>query len=198
MHHKVSEFIRQKVFVPQEDLEKALAYSTVRHYKKGEYILRIGEYCRFIGFINSGLVVNTLNGDNGKDVVCTFFFENEFFTYLESLKDQVLSHKNFIAVDDCEILLLDKADLPRIFALHPGFEALLNLLILEGFQQMLLYEQEKRTRTVEERYLHILKTHPVLLERAPLKYIAGYLGVEAPSLSRLRKRLVQKREINPG
>lgn len=196
MYKKVTEYIQQKVSIPADQLEQAFSHSTLRYYKKGEYLLRSGEYCNYIGFINSGLIMNTFLGENGKEVVCNFFFEKDFFTYLESIKDNIPSHKNFIALDDCEVLLLKKSDLPGIFALHPGFENLFNQLILEKLQGMILYEQQKRTSTIEERYLYIMENHPELLDRAPLKYIAGYLGVEPPSLSRLRKRLVKGRSAS--
>ncbi|TDX00614.1 Crp/Fnr family transcriptional regulator [Dinghuibacter silviterrae] len=192
MYSLVTEYIRQRIFVPEEALQEAFTYCTLRHFRKGDYVLREGEYCRFIGFLNAGLIVSTFVGGNGKDVVCNFFFEDQFFTHVESLNHPHSSTRSFIAVENCDALMLDKEDLSKIFAIHPAFETLFNRLILEDLQRMLVYEQEKRTQTVEERYLYIQKIRPDLLERAPLKIIAGYLGVEPPSLSRLRKRLVKR------
>jgi CRP-like cAMP-binding protein len=45
----------------------------------------------------------------------------------------------------------------------------------------------------EQRYLRLIETHGHLIERVPLKYLASYLGVTSPSLSRIRKRLSQNR-----
>lgn len=198
MYAQVTEFIRQRVSVPEDALQNAFSRSRVAHYKKGDTILRSGEYCRFIGFLNTGLIMVTITDESGKEAVCSFFFEKEFFTHVEGIQENIPSDKNFVALEDCELLLLGKHDLPAIFALHPAFETLFNKVILEGLQRVIGYAQSQHTRTVEERYLHLMERQPQLFSRIPLKIIANYLGVAAPSLSRLRKRLAQRREINRG
>ena len=47
-------------------------------------------------------------------------------------------------------------------------------------------------KSPEERYKRLLDSHGFLIERAPLKYLASYLGITAVSLSRIRKRLTQR------
>ena len=192
MYSLVTEYIRERVTVPDEALEKAFGHCRVAHYKKGDFILRAGEYCRFIGFLNSGLVMVSLADDAGQAVICHFSFQKEFFTHVESIASAIPSHKNFIAFEDCELLLLNKSDLPLVFAIHPAFEVLFNRVILEDLHRMHASAEEKRMRSVEERYLHMMETHPELLDRVPLKFIASYLGVAAPSLSRMRKRLSKR------
>ncbi|HVT86119.1 MAG TPA: hypothetical protein VHD35_13025, partial [Chitinophagaceae bacterium] len=49
-----------------------------------------------------------------------------------------------------------------------------------------------KSLTPEERYLNLVKKHPHIFQRIPLQYIASYLDIEAPSLSRLRRRLSKK------
>lgn len=193
MYAPVTEFIRQRVSVPEEVLQNAYARSSMAHYKKGGIILRAGEYCRFIGFLNTGLIMVTITDQAGKESVCSFFFEKEFFTYVEGIQENIPSNKNFVALEDCELLLLNKSELPAIFSLHPAFEALFNKVILEGLQRVIGYAQARHTQSVEERYLYIMERQPQLFSRIPLKIIANYLGVAPPSLSRMRKRLAQKK-----
>ncbi|GGB15591.1 Crp/Fnr family transcriptional regulator [Puia dinghuensis] len=192
MYDRVTEYIRRRVVVSDEALGRAFLFSREVRFAKGEVILRAGEYCSFIGFLNSGLIMVTLHDDLGKEVICNFCFENEFFTYVESINDNIPSHKNFVALEDCSVLLLNKSQLPDVFAIHPAFETLFNRVILEDLHRMMLYAQEKQMQSAEERYVKMMVTHPELLERVPLKFIAGYLGVAAPSLSRMRKRLAGK------
>jgi hypothetical protein len=52
MYSQVSDYIKSRIQISDKDLEEAFKYSTLRNYKKGDYILRIGDYCRFIGFLN--------------------------------------------------------------------------------------------------------------------------------------------------
>ena len=46
--------------------------------------------------------------------------------------------------------------------------------------------------TPEQRYLDIIEKHPDMFNNVPLYYIASYLGIQGPSLSRIRKRMTGK------
>jgi CRP-like cAMP-binding protein len=192
MFDKVREYIKRRISIPDEDLEKSFQYSSVRYYKKGDYILRCGEYCRFIGFVNSGLIVSTIITDDGKEIATDFIFENCFFTYTEGLSNNVPTHKNSIALEDCEMLILEKEKLPLIFSINPKFETLFTQILAEELRNVLLAEQNNRTQSAENRYLRFIETYPEAFNRIPLKHIAGYLGIEPPSLSRLRKKIAGK------
>lgn len=192
MYSQVRQYIKKRIQIPEEDLEESLNYTTVRNYKKGDYILRIGDYCRFIGFLNSGLIVNTII-DEGKEIACNFIFENCFFTYTEGIMNNAPSHKNSIALEDCEMLVLDKEKLPFIFNTNQKFETLFSQILAEEVTNLLQTQESSRTQSVEQRYLRFTDTFPDAFNRIPLKYIAGYLGIEPPSLSRLRNRLARNR-----
>ena len=154
--------------------------------------MKIGEYCRFIGFLNSSLKVSSIIDGTGKEAACNFCFENCFFTYTEGIGYNVASHKNFLALEDCEMLVLSKDKLPLIFSINQKFETLFTQILAEDLSNVLQAEQNARTESVETRYCQFLDAFSEAFNRIPLKYIAGYLGIEAPSLSRLRKRLAKK------
>lgn len=54
-------------------------------------------------------------------------------------------------------------------------------------QIILLY-----TDTPENRYLKFLSNYSNLVQRIPQYYIASYVGVQAPSLSRIRRRIASR------
>ena len=56
----------------------------------------------------------------------------------------------------------------------------------------MLNEQASKTMSSEERYLNIEQQYLNTFQKIPMKYLADYLGIEAPSLSRLRKRFAGK------
>jgi CRP-like cAMP-binding protein len=196
MFDQVKAYILQRIQIPENDLEKAFQYAVIRCFKRGEDILKIGDYCRFIGFLNSGLIIETIINE-GKEIACNFTFENCFFTYAEGLSYNTPSYKNFTAFEDCEMLVLSKEKLPLIFSINSKFETLFTQILAEEIRNLLLAEQSTRTKSLEARYLQFIDKHPDAFNRIPQKYIAGFLGIEAPSLSRLRKRLAGKK-INHG
>lgn len=75
------------------------------------------------------------------------------------------------------------------FEKFPRFETLCRLLS----EQLLAGNQAQfdafRTSTPEQRYLHLMRTRPDLLQRVPQYQLASYLGIQPQSLSRIRKRL---------
>jgi len=192
MYSQVINYIKQRIEISREEIEESLKYSDFKKYKKGDYILRAGEHCRFIGFLNKGFIVTTFVDETGNEKASEFKHEGCFFTYTEGLANNNPSHKNFIAIEDCEALVLNKKDLPLIFTANPKFETLFSLILAEELRLVLLNEQNRKTQSVEERYLALENTFPQAFQRIPVKYMAGYLGIEAPSLSRLRRRLAGK------
>ena len=77
-------------------------------------------------------------------------------------------------------------------------ERALNDLDLMRFYSMVMEEtlvnairriEEFTQSSPEERYQRILREQPELIDRAPLKYLASYLGITPVSLSRIRKRI---------
>lgn len=192
MYSKVINYIRQRIEISGDELEESLKLSTFKKYAKGEYVIRIGEYCRFIGFINKGLMVTTTVDDTGKESAFDFKCENCFFTYTEGLMNNVRSHKNFIALEECETLILPKEHLEKLLKLNSKFETLFTKILAEDLASVLKNQQNLKEQSTEERYFSLEQKYPGALQRIPVKYIAGYLGIEPQSLSRLRRRLAGK------
>jgi CRP/FNR family transcriptional regulator, anaerobic regulatory protein len=192
IYRQVKDYILQRISIPDDDLQQSFQFVHLREYKKGESILRMGDYCRFIGFINEGLVMGTIIDAGGKQIACSFTFENCFFTYTEGISSHVPSHKNFVALEDCEMLMLDKEKLPHIFSLNQKFETLFTQILAEELRNLLLADHRNRTLSAADRYLQFNERCPQAFNRIPLKYIAGYLGIEPESLSRLRKKIAGK------
>jgi len=192
MYSNVINYIKQRIQISREEIEEGIKYSNFKKFDKGDYILRAGEHCRFIGFLNKGFIVTTFVDESGNEIASEFKHEGCFFTYTEGLANNLPSHKNFIAIENCETLILNKDYLPIIFKTNPKFETLFGQILAEELRLVLLNEQNRKTLSMEERYLALETNFPGALQRIPVKYIAGYLGIEPPSLSRLRRRLAGK------
>jgi CRP/FNR family transcriptional regulator, anaerobic regulatory protein len=192
MYSKVKEYIQARIVISEEELMRSFNYSESKLFTKSEHILRIGQYCNFIGFLNKGLIITTIIDNAGNEKASNFIYEGCFFTYTEGLASNTPSHKNFVALEACETLMLSKDNLAIIFKENPKFETLLNQILAEEVRFLLLNEQAGKTLSLDERYLNLEKQYPTALQRIPLKYLADYLGIEPSSLSRLRKRLAGK------
>ena len=72
-------FINEKVNISEEEFEQIADLVYLKNFKKNEIIINQGEVCRFIGFLNNGLIRSYYYDDNGKEITTKFFFENCLF-----------------------------------------------------------------------------------------------------------------------
>jgi CRP-like cAMP-binding protein len=94
---------------------------------------------------------------------------------------------NIEALEDAELLLLDKPSWDRLMKTVPKFEHYFRILIqnhLVATQKRLM---QSFSETAEEKYIRFAKTYPDCVQRVPQHMIASYLGVSRETLSRLRK-----------
>lgn len=80
----------------------------------------------------------------------------------------------------------------EMFLKHPEFESICRIIgEVIMTQQQELFTNYKMAKP-EDRYLHLIKNRPDLIQRVPQYQIASYLGLTPQSLSRIRKRILEK------
>lgn len=159
--------------------------------QKGDYWLRQGRVCRKIAFITEG-VMRVCYEEGESDITGYFLKEGQFATHLESLETQIPSEKSIQAITPCHILELSQEAMVRLsqdLPLWPGLVSKITQHILSEklYNRSPLVSQDARTR-----YENFLKEQGDIALRVPLTYIASYLGITLPSLSRLRRQLISE------
>ncbi|MBC8112506.1 MAG: Crp/Fnr family transcriptional regulator [Verrucomicrobia bacterium] len=163
-----------------------------REYKKKELILQEGQVCKFSYFINSGCIRYYYNVD-GQENTAQFFFENGWYADYESFLSGKPSKQNIETLEKSELLLLSAKDQQQLYFDIPKFERFGRLMAENAFLGIRHRSEMLENQTAEERYLNLIKERPKVFERIPQHYIASYLGIKPPSLSRIRKRMANKR-----
>src|SRR5262245_28893217 len=82
-----------------EDLRK---YFHTKSYNKNELLLRSGEVCRKLFFINGGLT-KTYFFKEDKEFIMVFFSEHKFTTVLNSFTTQTPSAYNIMALENTTV-----------------------------------------------------------------------------------------------
>jgi hypothetical protein len=77
----------------------------------------------------------------------------------------------------------------------PRFEKLCMIMSEQILAKNLASFDDFKNSSPEQRYLNLLRTRPDLLLRVPQYQIASFLGMAPQSLSRIRKRIVQKDDL---
>jgi len=159
-----------------------------RFLKKGEFILRGGEICNHVTFLNKGFV-RVYNIVNEEELTANFGFEGNYVTDYTSFVSRKPSLDYIVAMEDLEILQLSYPDMQAAFEKYPVWQKFGRLIA----EYILIFATERSRSflflTPEERYLKLMKDRPKVIANVPLKYIASYLGITPEALSRIRKRM---------
>jgi CRP-like cAMP-binding protein len=92
------------------------------------------------------------------------------------------------ALEDSELLLIEKSNWEKMFVEIPKFERLFRMLLQNAFISMQRRISDNMSLTAEERYKKFSTQYPLLEQRLPQRQIASYLGITPESLSRIRKQ----------
>jgi CRP-like cAMP-binding protein len=183
-------FIENYTPLPDNDWKEISACFEKRIVEKDEILLEEGKICRYLYFVESGLLRYFIIKD-GNDIT-KFFTEAPYcFTSQVSFTTEKPATENIQAIERSIIwqTTLKQAN------------ALLDLKSWNTFVRKLIQEvqyyteeilQEIQTETAENRYKKMIETNPQLLQRVPLKYLASYFGIAPQSLSRIRKKIASQ------
>lgn len=169
----------------EEDIELFRNSLETIFIPKGDYFLKAGQVSKYIGYIESGLVIYYKLND-GNEIPCDFAIENEWITYLKSFTSGTESDMYIRALEDTHLLALSGLSLGALFQAQPKFQALRNYYTDLAFVKSSSHAVNLASLNAKDRYALFMKDHPQLIKRVPQYYIAAYLGIKPQSLSRLR------------
>lgn len=151
-----------------------------------------GQVCTHLSFLSKGCTRTYTMDEDGGEHILYFSFEDWLIGDLESMLTGKPAKLYVQTLEDCELVRLAYSDMKSLEQKMPKLKEWHNDKITRSHFANLDRLTEVKTLTPEERYLKLLRIHPHIFQRIPLQYIASYLGIEPPSLSRLRKRLSGK------
>ena len=176
----------------EEEFELMLSHFRLELLPRGSFYLKAGNTSKQKAYINKGCTRTFTVDEKEREHIMFFSFEDWWIADFESYYTQQPAKQYIQAMEDCELLCIPKYDLDKLEDHIPKLKALFE----EKRQKMIFATMtnlnEVKSLTPEERYLNLVKKHPHIFQRIPLHYIASYLDIEPPSLSRLRSRISKK------
>lgn len=163
----------------------------IKQYAKGDLIFSEGSIARSIYFVLEGCVRLFYNVD-GVEKTAFFYTEGDFICAGESYNLGIPAIENYQAIEDSVVVHFDKNFNEKLMETFPVFQTIALIATeneLIACQKMLA---SFITQKPIQRYLKLLETNGALFLRVPQQYIASYLGVSPETLSRIKKRVVDK------
>lgn len=192
MFSLLREHIEKRVHLTDEEFNISSKFFIHKHLKKHQFLLNEGDVCRYIGFVNSGCLREYKIDNKGTEHILQFAIEDWWVSDLNSFLSGFPAKYNIDALQDSEILLLERSAREELLDNCPKMERFFRLLIEANHVANHQRIADTLSSSAEERYLKFIKTYPKLYEQIPQNQIASFLGITPQSLSRIRKELTQK------
>jgi CRP-like cAMP-binding protein len=176
-----------------DDFKLSTSFWHIKTYKKGAYFNQQKSICKYLGFINTGTfrsyVIDTKTAEE-KNVF--LYSKNQFVVPFKSFINQTPCDYHTQAMTDASILYININDLLLLYKQSHKWERFGRLMAEMAFNVTIGRMESFLFKTPEERYLDLIKNHPDIFNNIPLYHISSYLGIQGPSLSRIRKRISEK------
>ena len=191
MHAQLLKLISQTVVLNDIDKELCKNYFEPVLIPKNTVIEHQGKIPKYLYFVVSGFMRLFYYTDFGNEVTTHINCPPGFLTSYHHFIKQAPSDENVACITGCELLRITKNNLDYLVEQSSSFKD----FSIWVFQQSIAYNEnrsrELATLTAEQRYHKLLENYPGILHNVPLQYIASFLGMNAKSLSRIRKQIIR-------
>lgn len=164
----------------------------VRTYKKGTLLLKTGQQSVDTYFILQGCIREFVETD-GEEKTTAFFTEEQWVISLSNFSGPAPAGHNLICMEDCTLVVGNEQSARKMFQTFPRFETISRAVMEMHFSEQKKVLTSFVTDSPEQRYLYLIQTRPDLVQRVPQYHIASYIGVKPESLSRIRKKLTNRK-----
>ena len=168
-------------------------YWKLKAYKKGEFFNEYHSVCKNLGFIIKGVFrIYRADDDTSEEKNLLFFSNGQFVASYTSFFSQKPCNYYTASVDASLILYIHIDNLHKLYKESHQWERFGRYIAETAFHQLMANTEGFLFKSAEERYMDMMEQHPEIFSSVPLYHLASYLGIKAPSLSRIRKRMVGK------
>jgi CRP-like cAMP-binding protein len=184
--------IGRHVAFSEAELDAICSRFRPRKVAKKEYLLKKGEVCRFEGFVTEGCFRLFSTDADGGEAVLYFAARDWWIADIDSFTHQAPAELSIQALEDSEVLLIDKDAKESLYLNAPKVEQLFRIMTQKTLVALQRRMIRNHTLSAEERYLHFISTYPDIASRLTNLNIASYLGITHEFVSKIRRKLAGK------
>ena len=183
---------RNTLHLNDSELEYLCSFFKKVKLKKNEAYLLQGETARRKAYVCKGCICSVRVDEKGNDHILLFSFEDYWISDLESYYTGKPSKNTVLALEDCELLSVDKQDFSKLETEIPGLKNWYTVKLLKHHLANVHQLENTKLLSCKQRYEQLLVKYPEIFQRVSQRQIAKYLDIAPQSLSRLRARLSKK------
>ena len=183
------EWLRTQLALPDEKWQPYVARFTRLEVPARTLLLRENEVAKRAFFIEKGCLRLWFTSQ-GKDLTFQFFFEQQSVSSFESFRQHTASLFSIETIEPCVVWWIAREDVYHLLTElgeSPAMRAKLASLLFDRTRHYIEHCLSFIRDTPKQRYQHLLKNTPQVVQRVPQHYIASYLGISKVHLSRIKK-----------
>ena len=185
--------VNEKVSLTDEEQQTIKTFFSPKKLRKKQYLLQEGDVCKYMAFVEKGLLRSYNVDDKGYEHMIQFAWKGWWISDTYSFLSGEPAAYNIDAIEDAELLLISLSHFEEMMLKVPKMERYFRIL----FQNNIISKERRLlssiTYSAEEKYLKLSETNPELIQRIPQNLIASYLGITPETLSRIRKNLLHRK-----
>jgi CRP-like cAMP-binding protein len=185
--------ITNKVKLTPSEWEYIKTQCIPKKIRKRQYLIQVGDKAEFFTFVSKGCLRSYTVDENGEEHIVQFAIEGWWIGDLSAFLTNEKASYNVDALEDTEVLIMEREAQERIIDQVPMYERYLRLLLQSNYVAMHRRLVSAISTTAEEKYLRMQHQYPDIMQRVPQHMIASYLGLKPETLSRIRKKLTHNK-----
>jgi len=154
--------------------------------EKKELVLREGNICQNIFFVNSGFLRAYVVNNDGKESTVMFGDVDWWITDMYCFQNKLPAILNIEALAKSQVFVLSKDRFDSLLYNFPEFNQYFRILFQNAYCREQLRSIQNLTINAKLRYENFISKYPDFAEKSPQKYIASYLGVTPEFMSTIK------------
>lgn len=180
--------ISKHISLTEEETDHFTALLTKKKIERKEYLLREGQTCKVLSYVDAGALRAFHVDKEGKESTIMFAISGWWITDMYCFVTGQPAMQSIIAIEDSHVWQLQKDDLDRLYITIPKFERFFRIIMQNAYIREQLRVLQSLSLSAEERYDIFMYKYPQLIPHLTQKQIASYLGITPEFLSTLRKQ----------
>lgn len=177
--------IKQHYPVSDSSIQLLTSQLTLCRFPKKHILVREGTYCKVAYFIEQG-ITRSYWLVNGKEVTTWFSSEGDITFSMDEFYYNKPSDEFVETLEDVLLYSIPLQTLNHLLQTNIELANWARVIHQEGYRQLHRIHKERLTLSAKERYRIMLSRFPSTCNRVNLGYIASYLGITLPTLSKIR------------
>jgi CRP-like cAMP-binding protein len=179
--------------IEEEHFSLSIDFWQHKTFSKNEYYNEYRHVCKHLGFILDGVFrTYYIDEKTGEDKNVFFFSQHQVVVSFQSFIQQAPCNYYTQSMTDSEVLYIHVNHLQELYKKSHQWERVGRMIAEMAFSISMQRTESFLFMKPEERYMQLVDNHPTIFNSIPLYHISSYLGIQGPSLSRIRKRISGK------